>query len=79
MWLHGPLDCAAATCRGLTPDQRFMLGSRLGDLEECRPSATAFPTGSLFTSTGSSRAVQSGPMGAHLECLPCLHLWHPPV
>jgi hypothetical protein len=48
---------------GLTPDQRFMLGSRLGDLEECRPSATAFPTGSLFTSTGSSRAVQSGPMG----------------
>lgn len=71
------LRCAAGTCRGLTPDQRFMLGSRLGDLEECRPSATAFPTGSLFTSTGSSRAVQSGPMGARPERLPCLRLSRP--
>ncbi len=51
--------------RGLTPDQRFMLGSRLADLEDsCKPTATAFPGGSMFTSTGTSRAVQTGVKGA---------------
>lgn len=48
---------------GLTPDHRFMLGSRLSDLEDCRPTATAFPSGSLFTSAGYSRAVQTGELG----------------
>jgi hypothetical protein len=49
---------------GMTPDQRFMLGSRLSDLEDgCRPTATQFPAGSLFTSTGTSRAVQTGQKG----------------
>ena len=44
-----------------------MLGSRLGDLGHCRPTATQFPAGSLFTSTGTSRAVQSGPYGVFCQ------------
>lgn len=48
---------------GVTPDQKFMLGSNVEDLAECDPTATSFPAGSLFTSAGYSRAEQAGPMG----------------
>lgn len=37
-----------------------MVGSRLDDLAECNPTATAFPGGSLYVSAGTTRAVHDG-------------------
>lgn len=60
--LHGGFP-GVGPCRGLTPTGSFMVGSRVEDLEECVPTATAFPAGSLFTSAGTSRAEHSGQNG----------------
>mmetsp|Transcript_17226 Transcript_17226/g.51533 ORF Transcript_17226/g.51533 Transcript_17226/m.51533 type:complete len:285 (+) Transcript_17226:203-1057(+) len=45
---------------GRTKEGSFMVGSRLDDLAECNPTATAFPGGSLYVSAGTTRAVHDG-------------------
>lgn len=45
---------------GRTPQGSFVVGSRLDDLADCSPTATAFPAGSLYVSAGTTRAVHDG-------------------
>lgn len=48
---------------GFTADGSLMFSSDLNDLGDCEPSATAFPSGSLYISETSARAVQPGMNG----------------
>ena len=54
-----------------------MVGSRLDDLSDCSPTATAFPAGSLYVSAGTTRAVHDG-VGALGASLPPAHAPAPP-
>jgi hypothetical protein len=48
---------------GFSPDGSMMFSCDLNDLSGCEPSATAFPSGSLYISETSARAVQPGMNG----------------
>jgi hypothetical protein len=48
---------------GFTADGSLMFSCDLDDLMDCEPSATAFPSGSLYISETSARAMQPGMYG----------------
>lgn len=48
---------------GFTEDGSLMFSSHLDDLLECNPSATAFPSGSLYISETEAKAFQPGACG----------------
>ncbi|KAK9918333.1 hypothetical protein WJX75_003254 [Coccomyxa subellipsoidea] len=48
---------------GVTDDGRFMFGSEDIDLKDCNPTATPFPSGTLYASEGESIATSPGDKG----------------